>query len=1078
MASIDVVSYGHINRPRKLSDRFRNLVQQMASENGVCMELVQRLKFEDFLGFRRAITAYSRATGYLRIDDDDDSIDYIRKYRIMVTAINFQREVVALRPVGHPDRALSCAKLARSLMTRDEQTHDVRPQDEANALERETISLRPAGHPDRASSCASLADSIQIRFNRICARLGLPHKVVDLQREAVTLRSEGHVDHEQSRVNLVRSLWMLYKYSRSSHHHMDEAIALEREVLALHPAGPQHHALSCSELASSLRLRQDHISKYHILITAIDLQREVVALRPAGHPDRALSCANLANSLQKLYERMGKDLRTHYDRTGNFRFLITAVDLQREVVALRPADHLDRALSCASLASSLWVLYNCKGANHHMDEAIAMEREVLALQPAGPIDHASRCASLADVLRTHYDRTRKLRLLIKAVDLQREVVALRPADHPDHALSCAKLARSLMTHYKRTYDVRPLDEAITLEREAVSLRPAGHPDRASSCASLAKSLRMRCDRTFDLRLLTEAVDLQREVVGLQPARHPDRKRYSEELANSLQKLYERTGDDRLLDETINFQREVLAFHPREHQEHGLHCRNLSMSLWTRYKRTGDDRLLDETIDLQREAINLLGRRTNVFRNRSIRALSYASLANSLWALYERSGNDHHLNEAIDLDRKALALRPPGDPHRASSCASLAISLMTRYERTREDQLRIEAISLEREAIALRPQGHPDRPLYCVNLAVSLMARYEHSGDEDLLHQVVALANEIVAVVSVHAAWRVLSSLAWVHLQYTSSFYNVSEAVACLLRSLEKEPDNIFQAVSTLRAYIDDTWDHRLVHERVELCAVYQRFAALLPLLASPVLDLQPQLKALRECSHIGSDAFVNAALAGRPTLGVETLELAQGVIWSQSVHRRDPQFKDVPDHLASKLQDVLKNMEMRSASETCSSLAQRDAQHSHSSYLYTLVREIRTLPGLDRFMLGETFETLRAAAIHHPVVVLVSARDHHYAFAMAPWLTQGSGLVSLDLRDEDLQNLLFTTGATRPRRSGIALEETQASAGRAPLKKTACSSSGLLDGQLTTLWHKVVKPVLDHLGLQASGQIAFIVDVR
>jgi hypothetical protein len=48
----------------------------------------------------------------------------------------------------------------------------------------------------------------------------------------------------------------------------------------------------------------------------------------------------------------------------------------------------------------------------------------------------------------------------------------------------------------------------------------------------------------------------------------------------------------------------------------------------------------------------------LYKERSIRAVSYASLANSLWALYERSGNDHHLNEAIDLDRKALALRPP------------------------------------------------------------------------------------------------------------------------------------------------------------------------------------------------------------------------------------------------------------------------------------------------------------------------------------------------------------------------------------------------------------------------------------
>jgi hypothetical protein len=814
----------------------------------------------------------------------------------------------------------------------------------------------------------------------------------------------------------------------------------------------------------------------------IHLEHESVVLRAASPPDHASSCASLADIL-----------RAHYDDTGDDRLLIRAVDLQREVVALRPANHPDRALSCAKLASSLWGLDLCKGNDDHMDEFVALLREVLTLLPAGPLDHASSCAILADTLREHYDRTNRYRLLIKVIDLQRETVAIRPVDHPDHALSCASLAESLMTCYKKTRDVRFLDEAIDLERKAVALRPTGHPDRALSCASLASSLRMRYDRIHDCRALTEVVDLQREVVALQPAGHPYRTLSTKNLAKSLQKLHDCTGDDRLLDETINFQREVLASHPRGHRNHGLHCRNLSISLWTRYKHTGDDRLLDETIDLQREAIDLQDEAIDLqdeaidlqdkaafslFGGRSIRVLSYASLANSLWALYERSGNDHHLNEAIDLDRNAIALRPPGDPHRASSCASLAISLMTRYERTREDQLRHEALNLEREAIALRPEGHPDRPLYCVNLAVSLTAHYEHSGDENLLHQVVALANEIVSVVNVHAAWRVLSSLAWVRLQSTSSFYNVSEGVACLLRSLEHEPDNIFQAVSTLRAYIDDTWNHSLVHERVELSTIYQRFVTLLPLLAGPALDLQPQLKALRECSHIGSDAFVNAALAGNPTVGVETLELAQGVLWSQSVHRRDPQLKDVPDHLASKLQDLLKNMTTGSASETYSALTPRDVQHSHSFKLYALVREIRTLPGLDRFMLGETFETLRAVAVHHPVVVLVSARDHHYAFIMTPWLPQGSVLVSLDLSDEDLRNLSFTPGATRLRRGDIAREKTPAIAERAPLKTTACSSSGLLDGQLKTLWHKVAKPVLDHLGLKESDLIISVVDVR
>jgi hypothetical protein len=200
--------------------------------------------------------------------------------------------------------------------------------------------------------------------------------------------------------------------------------------------------------------------------------------------------------------------------------------------------------------------------------------------------------------------------------------------------------------------------------------------------------------------------------------------------------------------------------------------------------------------------------------------------------------------------------------------------------------------------------------------------------------------------------------------------------------------------------------------------------------------------------------------------------LAQGVIWSQRLHRRDPQLNDVPESLANTLQQLLQAIAIGSAAkskyEESAVYTQDDELHSNSSQMYALVREIRALPGLDRFMLGETFETLRTAADDHPVVVLVGDRHHHYALIMDSSFPQGQKLILLDLNDENWTNLLLNSRTTRTNRTAATCEETLEEGDRAGINKTGTSSLGPRDGQLRTLWHKIVKPVIDHLGLKAS----------
>jgi tetratricopeptide (TPR) repeat protein len=169
------------------------------------------------------------------------------------------------------------------------------------------------------------------------------------------------------------------------------------------------------------------------------------------------------------------------------------------------------------------------------------------------------------------------------------------------------------------------------------------------------------------------------------------------------------------------------------------CINLGYSLYTCYKACGDLGLLDEAIELEREALAL--RPPGHFD----RALSCGNLGGSLRALYRQCGDNVLLDEAIQLDREALALQPPGHPNRALSCANLATSLHARCKQCGELSLLHEAIQLEREALALQPPGHPDRAVSCINLGYSLYTCYKACGDLGLLDEAIELEREALAV---------------------------------------------------------------------------------------------------------------------------------------------------------------------------------------------------------------------------------------------------------------------------------------------------------------------------------------------
>ncbi|KAG1824135.1 TPR-like protein [Suillus variegatus] len=142
--------------------------------------------------------------------------------------------------------------------------------------------------------------------------------------------------------------------------------------------------------------------------------------------------------------------------------------------------------------------------------------------------------------------------------------------------------------------------------------------------------------------------------------------------------------------------------------------------------------LDEAIELYRAALLLRP------PGHSDRSASVHDLATSLQHRFRQRGIMSDLDEAIELYRAALLLRLPGHSDRSASLNSLADGLTVRFRQRGIMSDLDEAIELLRAALLLRLPGHSDRSASLNSLAVSLQDRFLQRGILSDLNEAIEL----------------------------------------------------------------------------------------------------------------------------------------------------------------------------------------------------------------------------------------------------------------------------------------------------------------------------------------------------
>jgi hypothetical protein len=132
------------------------------------------------------------------------------------------------------------------------------------------------------------------------------------------------------------------------------------------------------------------------------------------------------------------------------------------------------------------------------------------------------------------------------------------------------------------------------------------------------------------------------------------------------------------------------------------------------------------------------------------------------------------------------------------------------------------------------------------------------------------------------------------------------------------------------------------------------------------------------------------------------------MVWAQALHQRDPQTGGAPPELAAELANHLRAIAAPVPAQLgdSSQLAHhQDARHKQNTRIQAILREIRAINGLERFMLGASYDTLRKAASEYPVVLLIAGRGHAFALIMSNVAHHEPHALRLELTSDDLSAL-------------------------------------------------------------------------
>lgn len=673
-------------------------------------------------------------------------------------------------------------------------------------------------------------------------------------------------------------------------------------------------------------------------------------------------------------------------------------------------------------------------------DAVRFHGEALRLLPGRNPQRDTIVHNLGSALSDLFAETEKREVLYDALRYLREAMTLRPPGHPRRVATLHNLAVAYHSDFQH-FGGTLIEVVVRTFRETLQLRPPGDPNRDVTLSGCASALDDLFRQTGQRELLDYVVQYHRAALDLRPEGHPDRATTLTNLAKAAQEQFDYFGDAEYLRVADELRQEALALRPPGHHRRSTSLNALAVSLCSRTLREGNDRArnIEESIKLLQEAL-ALEQPGHGGRDGTARNLASVLLDKALYI-----GDATSIDQSVSLYREVLSLRPSGHARHGLALLDLANALSVQVSRSGNLSVRQESLKLLKQALACFPDGNPERFRILHDISIFLLDHPEAVED----------------------------GLRWGIEYFVRA---LSDAYGHPRRRLEKGMYNLWRVEDAFRLTHEASkqWSRQMILDSCQLAI------RLLPRVAYFGLDLQARLRELTLAEKLSSTACAHALALQKPNTALELLEEGRAVFWTQALHLRAQVFDGLPQVVVDELTTLFRALEQgsfadaraleegpprrREAAIAESAVVARRRQSERAEWL---ISQVRTRPGFERFMLGQTFSALSRVAARGPVVVLVAATWSCDVIVIQTPEAQPLHvpLPALDLNKLKQMGELQQANHLNLRRTGDRQLEDDSTARGFGVRKTEASKADMFLGEI---WRIIVRPVVDTLGLQVS----------
>ncbi|KAJ7135825.1 CHAT domain-containing protein [Mycena epipterygia] len=510
------------------------------------------------------------------------------------------------------------------------------------------------------------------------------------------------------------------------------------------------------------------------------------------------------------------------------------------------------------------------------------------------------------------------------------------------------------------------------------------------------------------------------------------------LGISLRVRFQQLGDFEDLTKSVSLAEYALYLTPERHTKRPGMLNSLSNSLMIRFKYCGDPEDLAKSVSMIEEAISLTPDRHPDKPQR------LSNLSTSLLARFEQLGVLDDINKSVSFQEDAIRLTPEGHTFKPSMLNSLGVSLCCRFRQLGNLTDLNKSVSNHLDAVQMTPDGHSEKPLWLHNLSNALFIRFKQVGDLQDLNKSVSVQEDALRL-TLHGG------------------------PAMPLR-LSGPADMRFSAAvawaNTARVGPDSS-----------LLDAYNMALNILPELAWLGLSISDRHYQIMKAGSVVRDAAATAIAAGQPEKAVEWLEQGRSIIWGQLLNLRTPVdvLKQKHPEVAQKLMYLSMQLEGAVTQGSDPNIPDSGPQKSLNTIAHNahenaherarLLKQIRELEGFEHFFLPKTILELSPAAREGPVIVLNLSQICCDALILLPSLHDkvmhvpltAFTLAGAENLSTSVQNLVPSSGRNErlfgkqesllPEQEGSLLPEHE------------------FAKILSELWVRLVKPVLDALGI-------------